>query len=224
MIDGHRLTLRPFGPDDGPHLRRWHADGAVMRWWGERLPIPVDADLDAAFAPGGRFGRFDPSGAFCIVIRGDVSRPIGLIQYEGSAPRDRRAQLGLLIGEPDAWGRGYGPEATILLLNWLFNHRNLHRVWLTVQANNPRAIRAYDKVGFVHEGTFRAHNFYDGRYHDERVYGILAPDFNAHYRPDRTDWLISGALGPPPAPAAPPLSPPTDRADGHAHAGGRPCG
>lgn len=194
MIDGVRLSLRPFRPDDLPHLRRWHADGAVMRWWGERLPVPPGAELEAALAPGGRFTRFEPSGAFCVEICGDPARPIGLIQYEGSAPRDRRAQLGLLIGEPDAWGQGYGPEATVLLLNWLINHRNLHRVWLTVQANNRRAIRAYEKVGFRREGTFREHNFYDGRFNDELIFGILAPEFNARYRPDRSDWLVPGAL------------------------------
>ncbi len=171
------------------------------------------AELAAALAAGGRFAVFEPSGAFCVEIRQDeTARPIGLIQYEGSAPRDRRAQLGLLIGEPDAWHQGYGPEATVLLLNWLFNHRNLHRVWLTVQANNPRAVRAYEKVGFAREGTYREHNFYDGRYQDEHIYGILAPEFNTRYRPDRSDWLVTGFLPPSPTDGAtaPTLGPSAD--------------
>lgn len=192
MIRGKRITLRPFRQADLPHLRRWHDDGVVMQYWGERLPLVVEGQLEADLAPGGRFTRFDGSGSFCICDETD--RPIGRLDYDGAAARDRRAQLGIFLGEPDAWNKGYGPEATNLSLNWLFYHRGMHRVWLTVQANNPRAMRAYEKVGLVREGTWREHNFYDGHWHDEHLYGILAAEFNARYQPERTDWVVSGEL------------------------------
>ena len=192
MIRGERVELRPFRREDLPQLRRWHGDGAVMRYWGERLPLVREDDFAADLAPGGRFTTFGADGYFCICDETD--RPIGLVQYEGSAARDRRVQMGILIGDRDAWGKGYGPEAVVLLLNWLFNHRGLHRIWLTIQANNARARRAYEKVGFVHEGTYREHNFYDGRWHDEDLYGILADEFNARYRPDLTERVVSGEL------------------------------
>jgi RimJ/RimL family protein N-acetyltransferase len=171
-----------------------------MQYWGERLPLrpeaAAEAELASLLAPDGPLSRFDQQGAFCICD--EQQRPIGYLDYDGSAGgggrRDRRAELGIYLGEPDAWHQGYGPEAIILLLNWLFNHRGFHRAWLTVQANNRRAQRAYEKIGFQREGLFRQHNFYDGRWHDEPIYGLLVDEFNARYQPAQTDWLVSGDL------------------------------
>ena len=192
MIGGKRVTLRPWRLDDLPVLRRWHDDGEVMQYWGERLPVVVEGEFQADLAPGGRFTTFEQNGYFCICD--ETGRPIGRIDYEGFRPQSRHAELGIFIGEKDAWNRGYGPEAIVLLLNWLFNHQGLHRVWLTVMVSNTRAQRAYEKVGFVREGTWREHSYSDGGWHDEHLYGILAHEFNARYQPERTGWLVSGHL------------------------------
>jgi len=50
--------------------------------------------------------------------------------------------------------------------------------------DNARAQRAYEKVGFVREGTWREHAYHDGAWHDQHLDGILAGEFNARYRPD----------------------------------------
>ncbi len=150
MIRGKRVTLEPCQQEALLHLRPWHRDGGEMQDWGERLPLSVEGRLEANPALGGRFTTVDNNGSFCICHETGCSS--GRFHNEGSAPRDRRAQLGILIGEKDAWTKGYG-EALVLLLNWLFNHRRVHRVWVTVQSNNPRAMHVDAKVGFAREGT-----------------------------------------------------------------------
>jgi RimJ/RimL family protein N-acetyltransferase len=194
VIAGKRVTLRAWRAEDLPTLRRWHDDGEVMRYWGERQPLLLADRFERDMLPGGKYTIFEQSGYFCICD--ETGRPIGRLNYEGTdgggGMRDRRAQLGIFIGEKDAWNKGYGPEAIIVLLNWLFNHQGWHRVWLTVQANNGRAQRVYERIGFVREGIFREHNFYDGAWHDEHIYGILAAEFNARYQPDQTDWVVDG--------------------------------
>ena len=176
MIRGERVTLRPFRREDLEALRRWHDDGEVMQFWGERLPLVAEGRFEEELAPGGRFTRFDMNGHFCVCDETD--RPIGRLSYEGFRATERHAELGILIGEKDAWSKGYGSEAIRLLLDYLFNQRGAHRVWLTVQARNARAQRAYEKVGFRREGTWREHYYYDGAFHDEHIYGILAREFN----------------------------------------------
>ena len=65
-----------------------------------------------------------------------------------------------------------------------------------MQANNQRALSVYEKVGFVRERTWREHNFYDGGWHDEHLFGILADEFNARFQPEHTDWIVSGESPP----------------------------
>lgn len=179
MIRGERVSLRPFRQEDLPSLRRWFDDGEVMRYWGNSSPLVSEHAFEADLAPDGRFTKFEENGYFCICD--ESGRPIGRVEYEGLSSEDRSAELGILIGEKDAWNKGYGPEAIVLLLDWLFNQRGAHRVWLTVQARNARAQRAYEKVGFAREGTWREHYFYDGAFHDEYLYGILAEEFRERH-------------------------------------------
>lgn len=63
------------------------------------------------------------------------------------------------------------------LLNKAFNEYGLHRVYLTVFADNESAIHLYEKCGFIKEGQLRKHIYKDGKYVDWCLYGILAEEF-----------------------------------------------
>ena len=89
----------------------------------------------------------------------------------------RSAELQIRLGDPAERGHGYGTEATRLLLDFAFKDLNLHRVYLYVFSTNTIAIRLYEKVGFVCEGTLRRAAHIDGRYVDVIVLGILRDEF-----------------------------------------------
>ena len=93
--------------------------------------------------------------------------------------KNRTASLGILIGEKDYQGRGFGPDAVRTMLKFAFDELNLHRVELDVMAFNTRAIRCYEKVGFRHEGIRRESFFRGGKYHDLHVMAVLRKDFHA---------------------------------------------
>lgn len=59
-----------------------------------------------------------------------------------------RCTLGIIIGERDYWGKGFGSEAMIALLEYSFNELNLNQVYLRTFYDNKRAISAFHKVGF----------------------------------------------------------------------------
>jgi RimJ/RimL family protein N-acetyltransferase len=85
----------------------------------------------------------------------------------------------ITIGEHDAWGHGYGGEATELMVEHAFGSLGLHRVSLSVFAFNERAIRSYQRVGFEIEGRAREAIWRDGRWWDEIHMSVLEPEWRA---------------------------------------------
>lgn len=91
--------------------------------------------------------------------------------------RTRKCLFGIAIGDQSVWNKGYGTEATALAIRYGFLELNLNRIQLYVYEFNARGIRAYEKAGFVREGTLRENLYRDGRYWDEYVMGIIRSDW-----------------------------------------------
>jgi RimJ/RimL family protein N-acetyltransferase len=90
-----------------------------------------------------------------LVQRLDDGMNIGEGGLWGAYSHNRDAWISIGIGERALWGKGYGSDATNVLLRFAFRELNLHRVNLVTFEYNPRAIRAYEKLGFQHEGQQR---------------------------------------------------------------------
>lgn len=108
----------------------------------------------------------------------EVWLPIGTISLFKVDFLARNAELGIAIGEKAYWNRGFGSEAIRILLNEGFNKYNFHRIELRVNARNHRAIKAYEKVGFIHEGIKREATYRDGAYMDMLMMSILRPEWD----------------------------------------------
>jgi RimJ/RimL family protein N-acetyltransferase len=87
--------------------------------------------------------------------------------------------VGIGIGERDFWGKGYGTDAMQVILRYAFLELNLRRVSLDTFEYNPRAIRSYEKVGFIHEGRARKFLLREGRRWDLLFMGILREEWLA---------------------------------------------
>jgi RimJ/RimL family protein N-acetyltransferase len=94
---------------------------------------------------------------------------------------NRHAMLGIFIGEEAYRGRGYGPEAIRLLLDYGFNLLNLNSVMLGVMSFNQRAVRCYEKVGFREIGRRREARIIGGQRFDGILMDILADEFESPY-------------------------------------------
>jgi RimJ/RimL family protein N-acetyltransferase len=100
----------------------------------------------------------------------------------------------ITIGEKDAWGRGYGTEATRLMLDHAFGALGLHRIALFVFEFNERAVRTYRRCGFVVEGRARESIFRDGRWWDELAMSVLESDWRRLRADDAVDAAETEAL------------------------------
>src|SRR5262249_1517838 len=91
---------------------------------------------------------------------------IGAIGFHQVDWKNRTAEVGIVIGDKEWWGRGYGTDAVRALARWAIDELALNRIWLRVFEDNTRGIRAYEKVGFKTEGRLRQDRFHGGRFLD----------------------------------------------------------
>lgn len=110
--------------------------------------------------------------AMAIHIR-STDQLIGTCAFSQMDADNGSALYHITIGERDAWGHGYGTEATRLMLHHAFTVLGLHRVALAVFEFNERAIRSYASCGFLVEGRAREAIWRDGRWWDELGMSIL---------------------------------------------------
>ncbi|HSJ56839.1 MAG TPA: GNAT family protein, partial [Anaerolineae bacterium] len=121
----------------------------------------------------------DPSTVEFRIYTLDDDRLIGFVALHSLEWNNRAARLVIGIGEPEYRGRGYGSDALRLVLRYAFRELNLERVGLNVNGNNARAIRAYEKVGFRHEGAMRRALRRDGQWQDRIIMGILYDEWKS---------------------------------------------
>jgi aminoglycoside 6'-N-acetyltransferase len=137
---GAVVVLRPLAQGDEAELRRIHATGGVVRWWGA-------AEED--------FPWDEPeSTRLTIEVDGAVA---GLIQFsEELEPRYRHAGIDLFV-DPEMHGRGIGTEAVRRVVRHLIDERGHHRITIDPATDNAAAIRAYEKAGFTPVGVMRSY-------------------------------------------------------------------
>ena len=88
-------------------------------------------------------------------------------------------QVSILIGRKDLWHRGFGTSAIRATLDEAFNEWGLFRVWVDVPEYNSSALRLFEQIGFVHEGTLRQSRPHEGSRFDSVVMGMLAAEYEA---------------------------------------------
>ena len=108
----------------------------------------------------------------------EEDRYIGFLAFFETFWNHGDAWVAIGLGESEFWGRGYGSEAMQLALRYAFNELNFHRVTLGVFEYNQRAIRSYQKVGFVEEGRIRGEFLRQGKRWNMIFMGILREEWN----------------------------------------------
>lgn len=89
----------------------------------------------------------------------------------------RAAIFFIAIYNPEFWSKGYGKEATKLILKYSFDILNLNRIQLHVAKSNVKGVKAYEKAGFKIEGTLREAMYHNNEYIDFYVMGILRKEY-----------------------------------------------
>ena len=120
-----------------------------------------------------------PDNVMLAIIESSGDKHIGNIKLGPINRLNQNADLAIMIGDKDSWGKGYGREAWELMVEYGFQRLNLHKITLGVYADHKSGVSLYQKVGFKIEGNLRQQLFRDGAYHDKYVMGLLRDEYEA---------------------------------------------
>lgn len=175
FISGKRLDLRGLRKEDMAAYRRWLDNPDVTALMESGWKPASDRDLD-------EFYRISTDTldtvAFAIVDR-ETNAPVGCCGLYVIQWICRRADFRIIIGAPEAWNKGLGSEAAQLTVAYGFDKINLETIYLGVNTENARAIKSYEKAGFVREGVRRKLIYRNGRYYDVLMMSILREEYFA---------------------------------------------
>jgi len=109
-------------------------------------------------------------------------KPIGDCGFNRINWIDRRADIGLGIGEPDYWNQGIASEAVGLLLQYGFEQLGLYKITADIFSPNIGSWSCAEKVGMKREAELIRHTYIDGEYVDALIYSIFKNDWINRYK------------------------------------------
>ncbi len=166
---GNGVVLRPIGPQDADAMMAALNDAELIRLTGTHAEFTREQIEEYCATRAEKDDRLD----FAVLDRGNGDY-LGDLAITGLDPDNRSCGFRIAL-RTDVAGRGYGTDATRLILDHVFS-LGVHRVELEVYAFNPRARHVYEKAGFIHEGTLRQALRWKGEWVDAAIMAVLATD------------------------------------------------
>ena len=173
-VHGPNVRLRIPREGDSRRLFELASDPEVTRFfsWG-----PYETEDDARAWLATLPGRRDSGEALELAIVDRDDWLIGIIAVLEVSARDRRAVVGIWIGQA-YWGTGVSAEAEALLAHLVFGPLRMERLAAWVDVRNLRSQRAFERLGYVREGVLRGWHRHDDERRDLVAYAVLREDFD----------------------------------------------
>ena len=174
ILTGTRINLRPITVDDAVGMFASLSDEESMRLTGTQASYTLEQV--EAFCK--RVSEADDRFDYAITLKDDPTY-IGEVVLSDIDEDNRSASFRIALGNATHFGKGYGSEATRLILDFGFRQLKLHRIELEVYDFNPRAQHVYEKVGFKREGIRRDVLLWNGVYQSAIGMSILEDEYFA---------------------------------------------
>ena len=178
FLRGRRVRLRPLERADLPRYQELFSEPEISLLYGG-LGVPENlAKLQRRYDA----GEYDTTDRFVLLVIEAEGTLIGAMQLRNTENLpSRAATFGIIIGDPAYLDRGYGTEASTLLLDYTFAVLGYHKINLDLFEYNARAQAMYEKLGFVVEGRRRENHWTRGRFWDDILMGITAEEWWAKH-------------------------------------------
>ena len=172
---GENIYLSPMNTDDYEKFTEWMNDFDTTDYLG-RSCFNITLEGEKEFLEQNSKGQMK-----FMIVRLEDDIAIGTISLDNICNINRRATLGIFIGDKSGRNKGYGTEAIRLILDYGFNYLNLNNIKLDLLEFNKRALACYKKCGFKEYGRRRKANFVNGKYYDIIEMDILSEEFKESF-------------------------------------------
>ena len=173
-IEGHSVFLKSLGEEDvTKKYCKWLNDKEVNKYLGAGNKRNTIKSLH-------KYVREKIEKKDCIflgIFHKETGNHIGNIKLEPIDFDNKKATVGIMIGDKSYWRKGYGTEAMKTILDYCFSALDLNKVALGVLTENIPAIKVYKKVGFQPEGILRENFIKHGKKYDSLIMSILRKDY-----------------------------------------------
>ena len=187
-----RLLLRHMGTQDADALTARRNDPEVARYQAWPSPFPAERAHEMVAELGEMEGPANDQWWMAGVERSDTGEVIGdlgvRLSWEG-----RCAEIGYTF-HPDHWGHGFAVEAAAALVDFLFAHSEITRVFGMLHPDNTPSARVLERVGMLYEGHPRNSYWVGDENSDDWIFGMTPDDHRAwvnrpRHPPETVMWL-----------------------------------
>jgi len=153
-LEGKRIYLMPMSAKHAEIFMKWVNDPEVNRYMvGIKPPQKVEEEIEWV-----KKIQKDPNEEVWSIFIKENDKLIGNVGFHELDNKDKNLRIGIVIGEKDEWGKGYGTEVFKVATKYLKKEKGAVKVNLTCHVNNIGAHKVYKKSGFEVKGKKKAFN------------------------------------------------------------------
>ena len=169
-IETPRLLLRELQKEDAEAIFRIFSDPEVMKYSDMDMFTRLE---QAQFMIERQRHRFEQKEHFRwgIALK-DSDIIIGTGGYVAWNRMWHNAELGYDLAKP-YWGQGIMTEAVRAMIQFGFEHMELHRIEAEVMPENTASVRLLHKLDFQEEGVLRERSFWKDEFHDLAMFALF---------------------------------------------------
>jgi len=165
LLEGKTVNLKVIEKEDLPLLAEWSNDAEYL---GDYIWLPQQSRTEWEK----RYDNLTPDTKWFFIEKKDGTK-IGTMFHWLIG---NLLEISCVLASNER-GKGYGVEATKLMMDYLFLSKDITRIQAHTDAGNMASQKVLQKAGFKKEGTIRKSVFSRGEWRDRALYGILREEW-----------------------------------------------
>lgn len=186
-----RLVLRPLTPGVYNEVFTNYTDEEIKTFFGCRTYEEL-AEERKKYEQG--LEMYRKSLFMFHLIEKETNKVIGWCGYHTWYLPHNRAEIGYVLTDDEAKGKGYMKEALAAIIDYGFNVMELHRIEAFVGEENEPSLKLINHFGFVREGKLREHYYINGIHHDSVVFSLLKKEYQSLPKSTTVDKLVNASV------------------------------